>query len=543
MGNNSSTRSEKSAELNDVHRKCVKTFTGTPLEDPDKFLQQLEAVKLVYSLSDQNLMKLALEKIEGRALEWLHSKPGLMTYGVDNFKRALLKEFSVSNEKNEPKNVTQQFVAPSAPPKIDLFHEEMPSFDQMPAPPSYESLLTTYGMSVQPPSVPPQVPLYPNISEMRNFDVIKPLNPENIEQKIEKIKEPEPKMKEKRNRNRKRVKENSQPKINIEKKPEDVLKETGTKPKIDLLCDFCQKAGHKSDACLLKATQSQNSEEKSKKCHYCKADGHLIQHCRKVPRCKKCNDNRHKTENCPESSKSDVTSSVIPALVDLKLESVAVSEKNSDKKCSYCKEEGHFNKDCAKAPRCHQCGDKFHKLKDCPFMKTDEKDSKVDEKDKKSDEKDKKCAYCKATDHFYRDCEKLPRCHNCGEKFHKMKDCPLLQKDSQSEPDPAKSVLGMLMDQAYNYFLATEQEPDKICTYCKEGGHLIRDCKVRPPCRTCGEKGHKTQNCPQNPVQSLPFANPRDGFCHNCKQMGHHTVDCVFKKPVGVRVFTNSSKK
>lgn len=456
MGNSNSDEEKKGkkaqevTELKDVHRKCVKTFCGNPSEDVNNFVQQLETVKHFYNLNDKLLLELTLEKIDGKALAWLHSNPGLMTYGHQHFKRVLLAEFS----KKKPENAVKKAPpAPSAPPKVAKSHASTANnsniypplidsesfFDHTPPPPSYETIMKE------------------TVVPAKNAAM-----------------QSDSKLKQKRLHNRRQERPNPTTNAHHDNNNHHQQKphpNTGTKPKILLLCDFCEEYGHDENKCLLKA-----AKEKSEiKCNYCKAEGHSIKDCRKLAACQKCGEKGHKTDNCQKDVQTTPSSLILP-LMDLNLNQPETTVEQ--KVCNYCKNEGHFIRDCPKITRCRKCGDKNHRLLDCPLT---------------------------------------------------------VKTDNVADVDPTLAKLLMDLKRGAVLGEATTADNTKICRYCKAEGHNIRDCKKIPPCQKCGERKHKTQDCPlaKTPLGdgflSLETENPENGFCHKCKEIGHHTVECQQK--------------
>ncbi|CCX11693.1 Similar to Cellular nucleic acid-binding protein; acc. no. Q3T0Q6 [Pyronema omphalodes CBS 100304] len=68
---------------------------------------------------------------------------------------------------------------------------------------------------------------------------------------------------------------------------------------------------------------------------------------------------------------------------------------------------------------------------------------------------------------------------------------------------------------------------DSTCRYCKEEGHMARECPTKPAndgaCFNCGEQGHSKADC----------TNPRKftGTCRICSQEGHAARECPEKPP------------
>ncbi len=57
------------------------------------------------------------------------------------------------------------------------------------------------------------------------------------------------------------------------------------------------------------------------------------------------------------------------------------------------------------------------------------------------------------------------------------------------------------------------------CFNCGQSGHVLKDCTAGStiPCHLCGEMGHTRFNCPQE-------------MCFNCGRPGHHSRDCPQKR-------------
>lgn len=125
----------------------------------------------------------------------------------------------------------------------------------------------------------------------------------------------------------------------------------------------------------------------------------------------------------------------------------------------------------------------------------------------------KKCAVCRETGHYARDCtkERVDRfaCRNCRQRGHTAADC--------TEPKSAENVecrrcgQSKFFSQTLRWFVLTSL-----------GGHFSKDCPDAPPprtCRNCGQEGHMSKECTEPP-------NPANTTCRNCDKVGHFSRDC-----------------
>lgn len=361
-------------------------------------------------------MQLALEKIEGQALDWLHTKPDLMTLGIDHFMHTLLAEFS--KEKFGTK-VVQSFhtvATPSAPQKLDVCSEELLGyirifpqmndvefqFDHMrlEQPPSYETVLketAPFIMSVTEPTAPPVKTL--GLDKEKNSEKAKERKFYNKRHRVTPSTLPS-------TVNPSPVVPNSN---NDKQKQQATV--TGARPKV--ICEICHKAGHEANKCLLKAAKESPVSEQTTpvsglKCNYCKAEGHLIKDCEKIPRCYKCGEKNHKIKDCPllkphfnenpfetdPKAISKIESKVEPPKTRTTFNTVnlpkfpATPVVNTERSltieagyCMRCSTIGHHTVECPRKqplrrkPRCYRCNSEWHKIHECTYSRSAQKDN------------------------------------------------------------------------------------------------------------------------------------------------------------------------
>lgn len=107
-------------------------------------------------------------------------------------------------------------------------------------------------------------------------------------------------------------------------------------------------------------------------------------------------------------------------------------------------------------------------------------------------------------------------------------------RSPQAEEPTSFNTATPPLDGGYNYggFSGNidgieETVRNTTCRYCKEEGHMARECPSKPAndgaCFNCGEQGHTKADC----------TNPRKftGTCHVCQKDGHHSRDCPDKPP------------
>lgn len=331
----------------------------------------MKAVKHVYDLSDQLLLELALEKIEGKALDWLHTKPGLMTLGIDHFVSVLLKEFAPTPEKTLVKTEV-----PSAPPKIDVCTMDLQGASKLyPEMKDFELKFNNLGLEQPLPSY--DMIFKENLPKTQQTAQDKPKSSEENLDEEKRCVKPGQKRYHYNKRTRVRPSNSAHPPRNVSyPNAENNSKPTtnfGTRPKV--ICDYCQKPGHESNQCLSKAAKEAldaGQEPPAPKCNYCKEEGHYIRNCQKAPRCHNCGERFHKIKDCPALN---------PGL----LEKPLLVESKSDYKsengyCKNCSTMGHHTVDCLRNSgrpngRCYRCNSEWHKIQHCPLRKSVQKNS------------------------------------------------------------------------------------------------------------------------------------------------------------------------
>ncbi|KAF3058289.1 Zinc finger protein GIS2 [Daldinia childiae] len=110
----------------------------------------------------------------------------------------------------------------------------------------------------------------------------------------------------------------------------------------------------------------------------------------------------------------------------------------------------------------------------------------------------------------------IPKCTNCGEIGHRIRDCP----------EPRKNKYGCRNCGQGGHMASDCPEPrrardDVECRKCGGTGHFAKDCPQEGggrsrACFNCGEEGHGSRDCP----------NPKKIQCRNCDEFGHMSKEC-----------------
>ena len=144
------------------------------------------------------------------------------------------------------------------------------------------------------------------------------------------------------------------------------------------------------------------------------------------------------------------------------------------------------------------------------------------------------CPECRFPKHPGEDCP----CKICGERGHKMEDCPKLK------PPPKKPV-----EESFCIECKKVHPIGKCtCKLCKTEGHLATGCPwlelaaatILPPaeeetgeepevqiCLHCRSTAHKMEDCAAYKVAQ---AKLKEHWCYGCKQYGHTIIDCMDEK-------------
>ena len=134
-----------------------------------------------------------------------------------------------------------------------------------------------------------------------------------------------------------------------------------------------------------------------------------------------------------------------------------------------------------------------------------------------------RCAACRTNDHTHADCPRfninfmrqsgLPICTNCGDWFHKAKDCtePAPCKCGSFDHEYKKYSLRITCNTCHNTGHIAFACPEKPCFRCKRTGHIAANCNV---CSDCGEIGHYAQDAACTKFKRR---------CKRCGSLDHQT--------------------
>ncbi len=121
------------------------------------------------------------------------------------------------------------------------------------------------------------------------------------------------------------------------------------------------------------------------------------------------------------------------------------------------------------------------------------------------------CLICKSTEHRAKECPDLV-CYKCNEKGHFAKECV-------NPPAPRPPRQGPSKQEDSNYTLedddtlarrnSKDNKPPPKCFNCNEVGHHIKECPTLY-CKKCGRQGHFAKECtvPSGPGQAMQVPPP-----------------------------------
>jgi hypothetical protein len=137
-----------------------------------------------------------------------------------------------------------------------------------------------------------------------------------------------------------------------------------------------------------------------------------------------------------------------------------------------------------------------------------------------------------------------PKCFNCGESGHILKDCPA------SSTVPC-NLCGQVGHSRFNC-------PQEVCYNCSRPGHQSKACPSRRKrrvydddlCNRCGQPGHLVRECSMAwrgyvfardlPRSHASFINELRGLrkrCYNCASISHFGDDCPNRRRPNYSVF------
>lgn len=109
-------------------------------------------------------------------------------------------------------------------------------------------------------------------------------------------------------------------------------------------------------------------------------------------------------------------------------------------------------------------------------------------------------------------------CGYCKEKDHLIKDCPILAKKVCTHC----GVNGHTINHCDKPF---------ICSYCGAEGHLVDYCEVLAnlECKTCGRNGHQTEGCMLEPTYKMTsIFGSQEYPCDKCKRrFGYRMIEDI----------------
>lgn len=204
--------------------------------------------------------------------------------------------------------------------------------------------------------------------------------------------------------------------------------------KIQLICRYCNQAGHSKDTCPF-------NRDAISYCQYCQENNHKVNNCPLIinyEQCWRCKETGHNPNNC-----TTISNSIEKNQTKTNTRQINVIEQF----CSLCQSQGHEFSECEhlkllvtqfkerSSLKCQLCDDTGHIAKNCFKFQTSKQNFGNHKNDKTTQNQTIICNYCKKPGHIIPDCEvlKLKKrnenkyCQFCKKQGHVMEECYTLK--------------------------------------------------------------------------------------------------------------------